>query len=236
LKKSMYDIDPKEKLNLMLVSGDYTPVIVAMDSDNMTKWQAQGKLIDLAPLVEKYAPGIKKELGDKYNTYLDKDGHLWGLPRGWGYLPIPDNSAHIRLDWYTKMGSPKIETPDDYYNVIKKMVEAHPTNAKGEKVYALSWNDQVKIEQIMGIWGLKDGYKEDNANNLTHWVNTPEGLEAVQYYNKFFREGLLDPEAFLNKYDDWKVKFTSERIVGHIGPWWQSRGCRPRGMEDLARF
>ncbi|WP_219838280.1 sugar ABC transporter substrate-binding protein [Paenibacillus sp. R14(2021)] len=222
IKKTQYDVDGKEKLNLMLASNDYPGVISAIDSDTIDKWRTQDKLVDLAPLVDKYGPNIKKELGAKYNSYLDKDGKLWGIPRGWGYLPIPDYSAHIRWDWYQEMGSPKIETPDDYYNVLKQMVAAHPKSAQGQKTYAISWNEQVSVNNILGIWGLKDGYKEDADHNLTHWLNTSEGLEAVKYYNRFYREGLMDPDSFLNKYDDWKLKFSNEQIIGHIGPWWQS--------------
>ncbi|MBO7742867.1 sugar ABC transporter substrate-binding protein [Paenibacillus sp. MWE-103] len=222
VKKMQYDVDGKEKLNLMLASNDYPGVLSAIDSDTIDKWRAQGKLIDLAPLVDKYGPNIKKELGAKYKSYLDKDGKLWGIPRGWGYLPIPDNSAHIRWDWYQAMGSPKLETPDDYYNVLKQMVAAHPKNAQGQKTYAISWNDQISVNTVLGIWGLKDGYKEDADHNLTHWLNTSEGLEAVKFYNRFYREGLMDPDSFLNKFDDWKLKFSNEQIIGHIGPWWQS--------------
>lgn len=220
--KIVFDIDPKERLNMMLVSGDYPEVIAGLESDAMSKWSSQGKLIDLVPLIDKYGPNIKKALGDKYSLYLDKDGKMFGLPRNWGYLPIPDFAAHIRLDWYEAMGSPKIETPEDYYNVLKQMVADHPTNAKGEKVYAISWHEQINIESILGFWGLKEGYKEDENKNLTHWLNTPEGIEIVKYYNRFYREGLFDPDAFINKYDDWKAKFSNERVAGHLGLWWNT--------------
>ncbi|MFF2909830.1 sugar ABC transporter substrate-binding protein [Paenibacillus sp. NPDC057934] len=222
MQRSSLDVDPKEKLNLMLVSGDYPEVIAAMDESQISQWKAQGKIIDLAPLVDKYGPNLKKELGSRYETYLDADGKLWGLPRGWGYLPIPDFTAHIRWDWYQEIGAPEIKTPDDYYNVLKQIVAKHPTNAKGEKNYALSWNSDVRIDSALGFWGLKDGYKEDGDHNLTHWLNTAEGKEGLLYYNRFFREGLMDPDAFINKFDDWKIKFSNERIAGHIGPWWQS--------------
>ncbi|WP_372633510.1 sugar ABC transporter substrate-binding protein [Cohnella sp.] len=241
LKKTVYDVDPKERLNLMLASGEYPEVIAAMDDDTVDKWKAQRKLIDLTPYVDQYGQNIKKALGDKYKTYLDEDGKLWGLPRGWGYLPGSDFTAHIRMDWYEEMGSPKIETPEDYYEVLKQMVAAHPTNTQGEKVYALSWNDQVNINNVMGIWGLKDGYKEDADHNLVHWLNTSEGLEAARYYNKIYRDGLLDPDLFINKFDDWKTKFANERIVGHIGSWWHSwnagheiwRNSVPDYQEDM---
>lgn len=75
---------------------------------------------------------------------------------------------------------------------------------------------------VAGVWELKAGYKEDDNHKLTHWVNTPEGKEFTAYYNQVHRDGLFDPDAFSNKYDDWKSKFSNQRIIGHIGPWWQS--------------
>jgi len=119
--------------------------------------------------------------------------------------------------------APKFSTPEEYYDVLKKMVEKHPKNSKGQKVYALSWdNDNCTIETVAGAWGLKEGYKENKDNTLTHWVNTDEGVELTKFYNKAYRDGLLDPDAFSNKFEQWKTKVSDERIVGHIGPWWQT--------------
>jgi ABC-type glycerol-3-phosphate transport system substrate-binding protein len=224
LVKTVYDVDTTEKLNLMLAANDYPKIIMAMSRDTVAQWGAQGKLYDMAPDVESTYKSIKSTIGSLYGMYLNEEGKLYGLPRGWGYLPIPDVSAHIRWDWYLEMGSPKIETTEDYYNVLKQMVAAHPTNAAGDKVYAISWStDQCNIKDIMGAYGLKDGYKVAADNTLTHWVNTEEGLAAIQWYNRFYREGLMDPDSFTNKYDnDWKPKFVAERIVGLVGGWWQS--------------
>lgn len=222
LNKIVSDQDTNERLNLMLASNDYPEMISGMSADNLQKWAELGKLVDVAPIVEKVGVNYKKEMGSNFNRYKDEEGRVFGLPIGWGYAPTPDKSAHIRWDWYTAMGKPAIETPEDYYNVLKEMVAAHPQNAKGEKVYALSWSERTKIEIIAGFWGLKDGYKEDSNNNLTHWLNTDEGLEFTKFYNKVYRDGLFDPDAFINTYDDWKMKFSNERIVGHMGYWWVS--------------
>lgn len=222
LNRIVYDADTNERLNLMLASNDYPEVIVGLNDSTLEKWKAQGKIQEMTPIIDKVGPNIKKSLGQYYKRYLDENGKLWGIPRGWGLLPIPDYSAHIRWDWYTAMGSPKIETPDDYYDVLKQMLVEHTKNANGEKVYAISWNDSCGVETVAGIWGLKDGYKEDADHNLIHWLNTAEGLEFTKYYNRFYREGMLDPDAFINKYEDWKTKFSNERIIGHIGGWWMS--------------
>jgi ABC-type glycerol-3-phosphate transport system substrate-binding protein len=222
IDKIVYDTDGDERLNLMLSSGEYPEVITNMSKTDVDKWKEQGKIIDLTPYVDKVGKDIKKELGKDYGRYLDDDKKIYGLPYGWGMLPIPDTSAHIRWDWYQQMGSPKFETPEEYYEILKQMVAAHPKNAKGEKVYALSWNENCSIDTVAGIWGLKEGYKEDADHNLTHWINTPEGLEFTKFYNQVYRDGMLDPDAFSNKYDEWKAKFAGERIAGHIGGWWES--------------
>lgn len=222
INKMMYDSDGNERLNLMLASNSYPEVITGLSKTDVIKLQEQGKIIDIAPYIDEYGSNIKGELGDLYPRFEDEEGKVYGLPYSWGLLPIPDYTAHIRWDWYQEMGAPKFETPYEYYEILKKMVEEHPTNENGEKVYALSWNDTSSINILAGIWGLKDGYKEDADHNLTHWINTEEGHEFTKFYNTVYRDGMLDPDAFTNKFEDWKTKFSTERVVGHIGPWWQS--------------
>ena len=223
--KIVYDTNPEERFNLMLASNKYPVVLTRMTKSDVIKLNNLGKLQDMSPYIAKYT-NIKKELGELYPRYVEENGEVLGLPYGWRLLEIPDYSAHIRYDIYTDMGSPKIETPYEYYDVLKQMIEKNPTNETGEKVYALSWNSRdtmgTNISTLAGIWGLKDGYKTDKYNNLTHWINTPEGKEFTAFYNQVHRDGLLDPDAFTNKFEDWRVKFSNKRIIGHIGGWWQS--------------
>ena len=46
----------------------------------------------------------------------------------------------LRWDVYRQIGSPKIETLEDYVPVIQAMLEAYPVNDKGEKMVGLSTN------------------------------------------------------------------------------------------------
>lgn len=228
LNKIVYDTDMIEKLNLMLASNDYPDVISNMKVDEALKWVDLGKAQELTPLIDEYGPEIKKQMGDYLKRYEEDDGKIFNLPVGWGLLPIADAAAQVRLDWYKEIGSPEFKTPDEYYEVLKKLVEKHPVNAAGEKVYALgAWKDDVYPtmipEQLGGIWGLKRGYKEDADHNLTHWVNTDEGLELTKWYNRFAREGLLDPDTFTQKRDDWGAKCSNERYAGHFATWWVTK-------------
>lgn len=223
INKIVYNQDGNERFNLALASNDYPEVITGLSKADVTKLKQQGKIKDLTPYIDKYGENIKKELGDMVNRFKEEDGKIYALPYAWGMLPIPDYSAHIRWDWYQEIGAPQFKTPEEYYDVLKKMVEKHPTNSKGQKVYALSWdNENCSVETIAGVWGLKEGYKEDKDHNLKHWINTAEGLEFTKFYNKVYRDGMLDPDSFSNKFEQWKTKVSDERILGHIGPWWQT--------------
>lgn len=222
INKLVYDVKRDEKQNLMLASNDYPEVIVGMDEATVSKWVAQGKAIELSEYIDKYGPNIKEKLGDLYKTYIT-EGKLYALPRYWGYLPIPDYSAHIRYDYLNELGNPTIETPEQFYEVLKQMQAKHPVNANGEKTYALSAFAPVTtntVPTLAGIWGLQGSYRVDTDGNMTHWVNTPEGLELTLFMNKIYREGMLDPDAFINKYENMKEKMSSERIMGYIGAWW----------------
>ncbi len=54
--------DPKQKISLMAASDEYPDLIFASNNANIIV--DAGGLIDLAPLIDKYGPNIKKLYGD----------------------------------------------------------------------------------------------------------------------------------------------------------------------------
>ena len=221
INKIVYDAEMDEILNLMLASGDYPEVIAGMYPDDAALWVKLGKAIELSPYIEEYGQNIKNKMGKYLDRLRDENGNLYMLAVEWGMLPIADYAVQLRWDWYKGIGSPEFSTPDEYYEVLKKMTEKHPLNMNGEKVYALGvYKNSNIIRTLGGVWGLKDGWKEDEDHNLTFWTNTQEGLEMAKYLNRFYREGLMDPDSFVNTYDDWCAKCINERYAGFIGSWW----------------
>ena len=220
LNKIIYDNDVGERLNLMLASNDYPDVIDCLSPSQAQQWIDLGKAVNLTPLVDTYAPNFVKRLGALKKRFLDSKGQMYMMPNQWGILNITDSAPEIRWDWWRELGSPKIQTPDDYYNVLKAMVAKHPTNDKGEKTYALAFiKDRQSYTILGGMWGLKKGWKDSNGT-LTYFLNTPEGLALTRYVNRFYRDGLLDPDSFVVTLDDWRIKISNQRLAGHIGDWW----------------
>ena len=215
------DGQAEEALNLMLASGTYPDVIRGASTAVRQKFVEQGRAVDLTQYVEK-SPSILKNLGDYVNMYRDEDGKIFYLPSSFGNLmDLPDYSAHIRYDEWLAIGSPKIETPDDYYDAIMKVLEMYPKTPSGESRYSLSLHNQGYPEYYLGgYFGLKLGWLEDDEHNLTHWAFTENGKRMAQFINKFWRSGTMDPDSFVNAWDDLRTKISQERVVGIIAGWW----------------
>lgn len=223
---SVYNVDMDEKLNLMLAAGDYPEVITGMSDAMAEKFIAQGKAIDLTSLVEKYGPNIQKGLGKYINLLKDDSGKLYKLSSYWGENPnVAGWDFAVRYDWWKETGMPIYKTPEEYYQTMKAILAKHPVNANGEKVYAIGdgfeGNSKGLYGALLAAYGFKNGYKvDDNTGDFTHWINTNEGLEIAKYINRFYREGMIDPDFLSTKYDDWIAKCTNERYAGNIGTWW----------------
>lgn len=229
-----YDSDRDERLNLMLATNEYPEILDCIKEDQMRKWASLGKLIDLAPLVDQYGPNIKENMEeDLYKRFTDEDGKVYGLPDGYGILGVLGFGAQVRLDWYKEIGSPAFSTPDEYYEVLKQMVAKHPANENGEKVYALSdyiggYGYTRPYTRLSGYWGLKWDWKENPDGTLTYWLNTDEGLEYTKWLNKVYREGMLDPDSFIMKYEDWAARMANHRVAGSLVRVWE---CMSAGNE-----
>lgn len=230
-----FDSDRDERLNLMLASNDYPEILDCIKDDQLRKWVSLGKIIDLAPLVDKYGPNIEENMGeDLLKRFYDPEGTLYALPDGYGILGVLGFGAQVRLDWYKEVGSPAFSTPDEYYDILKQMVAKRPVNENGEKVYALSdyiggFGYTRPYTRLGGYWGLKWDWKENADGTMTYWINTDEGLAFTKWLNKVYREGMLDPDSFIMKYEDWAARMTNNRYAGSLVRVWE---CMSAGNES----
>lgn len=214
------DGEENEALNLALASGTYAPVIKGASTEILDKFIAQGRAIDLAPYIDSM-PNFKKKAGDMLGMYYDAEGHLYYLPSSFGNLmDLPDYSAHIRYDEWLEIGSPEIKTPQDYFDANMKIYELHPTTPNGETRYTLSMYNQGLPEYISGYWGLQRGWKVAQDGTLTYWPFTDEGKAMARFFNTWWRTGTMDPDSFVNKWDDLRTKISQERVITMIGGWW----------------
>jgi hypothetical protein len=214
------DGDADEQLNLMLASNSYPDLIVGASTINRQKFVDQGRAQDLTD----YLPGMENlnhRMGDMIGLYADDEGRTYYLPSSFSNLmDLPDYSAHIRYDEWVEIGSPKIETPEDYFNALNAVYELHPTTDEGEERYTLGLYSQGLPEYISGYWGLQRGWKVNDDNTLTYWTHTDEGKKMAKFFNDWWRTGTMDPDSMTNTWNDLRTKISQERVIGMIGGWW----------------
>lgn len=217
--------DGKEAANMALAAGTYPDIITGVTYDIAERFVKQNKAFEITPYMDTIAKDIKSTMGDIYPLLLNNEEKMYYVPYMMGAISeLPDNAAHIRYDEYKAIGSPEIKTTDDYYNAVNEILKLNPTTSNGESRYAISLytegNGLISPDDLVGHWGLKNGYKISDTGDFTHWAFTDEGKEMSKFFNRFYRDGTMDPDSFINNYEQWKTKFSNERIVGCVGPWW----------------
>jgi len=221
----LYSTSMDEKLNLMLASGDYPAIITNMTNEMADKFIAQGKALDLTEALEQYGDNITRRYGDYLNMLKSEDGKIYKLATLYGYNPnVAGHDFGIRYDYWEELGESKMyETPEGYYEALKKVLENHPTNANGQTTYGASSTNKGQnfLKAMLAAYGFITDYKYDESTgDMVHWLNTEDGLEISMLVNKMYREGLIDPDFLSTDYETLMTKMQSEQILGNFGTWW----------------
>jgi putative aldouronate transport system substrate-binding protein len=246
-------MDP-DKIKVMLAGGDL-PDIMILPPDQ-AKVALDGKLVmPLNDLLAK-APNISKNKTalDVINTRLgNTDGNSYFLP-----INITPNAKpysiyspwigwYTRWDYYKEEGYPELKSYDDMIPMLADELKKHPTTDEGKKVYGLSgWTD-------WNLWSYyvpfiyAEGWTENTKNTITK----PDGSyvyryaadgpfwRGVSFYNKAYRAGILDKEAFTQKYADYQAKLKAGQLLTiHMGweidsanAYFKAKGQTDKGFE-----
>lgn len=226
----------ESKFNVLLAGGDL-PDIVRAEPAKYGKQLIEGDLIiPMDDMLEQYGQDIKQNVPD----FLNYSRENWSEGRNQLFFLAPQIQSEpsvnypaltigptIRWDYYKEIGAPEINNPDDLLNVLDQIVQKHPQTEDGKSIYGVSmWQD-------WGLWPyifpfawyttqttnnsdlLARALDETQYRNIltdeqsTYWV-------AMDFYNKAYRRGLLDPDALTMKHNDYLAKATAGQIV--LGP------------------
>lgn len=209
-----------EKTNAMLASGDL-PDILYVAEGNLDTMIEGGMILDLTdyldqmPHVQAYEP-MKKALNYVREYKSAGTGRVYGLPLGIGdsstKVAIADsterNAVKLRWDVYEEIGAPEIHNFDELIDVMEQMVEAHPTDENGNKMYGTVLNSggDSSFWACMTLWYRWQGYDEHQLQYLleTDMVNGTYAsildensmyYKGLKWYNEVYRRGLMDPDS-----------------------------------------
>lgn len=217
---------------LMIASGDY-PDLISPKGD-AAKLVDAGALLDLRPLLEEHGQNILKVYGE----YIDRlrwskdDDAIYILPSlnavDHQYMDI-GGAFHIQHEALKATGYPELKTVKDYEETIKKFLEENPTTEDGQKRIGITfladgWRILIGVTNpaFLTTGAPDDGevYIDPETYEVTYHYRRPVEKEYFRWLNHINNIGLLDPEAFTQKEDQYKAKIATGRVVGVIDQDW----------------
>jgi len=240
------DAQPDQtKWQTMLATGDLPDIImIAQGSsaiDDVKPLIEGGLIIPLDDLLEQYGSDIKQssskmlEYSKKYvSNQTDELYFLLGFQEESPKQFIWEVAPNVRWDYYAELGYPEINSAEDWLNVVEEMVNAHPTNEDGKKVYGFSpwfdwglWSFNVAGDIIHGLEGkgINAGFLGDTDMVTEKPINQgilsddSSIIKGIRFFYQANRRNLIDPDAFIQKYDNALEKYAANRVMSCIVNW-----------------
>ena len=238
--------DKDQKIKSFIAYGRL-PDLVEVDSE---KFQRAGCLRDLKPLIEQYAPNLKKHYASVWEKMIDSDSekddegtilreHIYSLPDSGVYDGTPSDSYYnanafwIQKDVLKEFGYPEITTVDEYFDLIEAYYRKHPTiGGKPTVPFSIITADW----EAFNLWNPPNflaGYPNDGNGHVDrvngHYVYTDNYTDenAERWFrlaNGYYRRGLIDPESFTDSRDRYYAKIAQGRVLGMFMQGWQFMG------------
>lgn len=199
----------QEKKNLMLASGDLPDAFYSsgFTDHDLIKYGADGTLIPLENLIDKYAPNLKalfEQRPELKKIITAPDGHIYSLPRAeeMDLINMP-NIMVINKAWLDKLGLQMPTTMEEYKDVLIAFRDKDPNgNGKKDEIpLTWWWQGWCGNEGDMFAWfGLPDtSFENDHRvvkdGKVVYTAIQPEYKSALEYLHGWFKDGLIDPEV-----------------------------------------
>jgi putative aldouronate transport system substrate-binding protein len=214
----------KEKLNVIMASGDLPDMMAVNDSSLYVNYLNQKALKPLNAAIDKFGPELKKLIPKEAWDSVTVDGKIYAIPT------IADIQSTelmwVRKDWLDKLNLPMPKTLDDYVKTAKAFAEQDPDgNGKKDTIGLLMGENLSGSGSFLGAFGVQRGQWVERGGQLVYSSTLPEMKEALKFLNGLYMDKILDPEWALNKGKTVEEKVSSGKAGLYSGPWHARRGA-----------
>ncbi len=201
--------DLETKLNLVLASGG-RPDIIQYEEDGTEVKLAEGGVLYAVNKSFTAAPNLAKYgAGGIWDSMRFADGNIYSVPirtQAVEYVPI------YRQDWLQKLGMTIPTTLDQYLKVADAITNRDPDGNGKKDTYAFGAFGVGNIKNFHHLfgaygvlppsWHVVDGHLQNDAI-------LPGAKQALQFINKLYTMGVIDPEFVTDKEARYKEKVMS---------------------------
>lgn len=231
----LYDMTPDEAIGSIIASGKLPDMIYSYDN---YEFYNNNLLIAWDDYLEEY-PNIKALYTDEqWEQFRQDDGHIYWVDAIDRYKNKDTRAVHNEQAFWIQVrvlewaGYPKIETLDQYFELLDKYSQANPNMPDGTPVIPFTCIcEDWRYYSIESAPMYLDGY----PNNGCVIVNVDEGEDkpkvidynttdtAKAYFRKLneeYNKGVIDPNFAVQTYDEYISKVTTGRVLGLSDMYW----------------
>lgn len=222
----------REQLNLMIADGTNLPDIIEWNwltyPGGPTKAIEDGVLLRLNNVIDQYCPNLKAFLAEHpdYDRMIKTDdGSYYAFPFiRMGETTLYTQGLVIRKDWLDELGLEPPATLDDWYNTLV----AFRDRKKCPNPFTLIFSNNERM--FVETFGLLKNFHIKAGTGRIHWGRIePEYRDWLSVMNRWYREGLIDPDMLSNQTPQIAQKMTSgsagatiASVGSGIGTWTNS--------------
>ena len=212
----------EERKNLAFMSGDYPEVFFkGITTADELSYGYEGKLLDLRPLIQQYAPNIcalYEAFPDVVKGTMHENGAIYVLPMI-SYAPRSSNPTCITINqnWLKAVGKEIPTTTEALYEVLKAFKAGDP-NGNGEAdempttLMATKTNGEPGNDYLLYAFGFTD-MTDDIIDGRYAFVPAQDQYRAyVAFMHRLYAEGLLDGASFTQDATEMEAKLSAERV------------------------
>lgn len=211
----------KEQFSVYLAS-DEIPDIFPIDANetDMATWAKQGIIasLDRAEIeanMPNYAAAVNEFDSGAWMVGM-VDGKNWGIPKYWP----PGNDGFIpgyNKGWLENIGySEPPKTLEEFEDVLTKFTKNDPDKNGKNDTYGMSARGKLPIQMFTSVFTAHAvspyQFKLDAEGKVTWGAITEETRTALKLLNKWYKDGLIDPEFITNDNGQINELFVNQKI------------------------
>ncbi len=215
----IWNIDPSnysETLGLKVAGGEVPDVLWTSELSSFYKYGKDGIL---APLNDEVLKQCAPELYAYYMgmepnafKYRSVNGTIYGIPS----LSDPARRPMVyRGDWLERLGVENLpDTLEEFEDLMYRFAREDPDGNGKDDTYGMS---NSGLNAVYGAYGMADKYWIERDGKLVYCSIQPEMKEALSLLNKWYADGVLDPEFIMDERQTSGSNMSKPFVEGRIG-------------------
>lgn len=214
------EVSYKDQVAIMIAAGDLPDAFIGQ-IPNFAQFTDSFYRVD--DKIDEWIPSLKEFYEMSPNVKLAAvfpDGTAYGLPytQMTGYRA--SKSLSINQTWLDKVGKEMPNTPDELFDVLMAFKNEDPNgNGMADEIPFSFYKDR-KFDLLLSGFGIAGYDAEDYAypyvqvkdGKVEFYPETENYYNYLQYLNKLYTNGLIDPNGFMQEEVDMIAKGTAGQI------------------------